>query len=229
MGTTERYLTIAQGIMCRFINDDIPHVACQASTDPGIGIVSDDGQEDIVSAPPNVTEQQSVDAIVQLLEKGRRFGVADAVRVYTSPHRRFLSEAWSVLRTEIMPFKHPRLDSVLAAIEKAGLALANQVDTDPVIRSLRLKGRNDNVEVKLRNLGLQRDDEGLFEEYLRLHPFYNATKHANSSENIDLRERLGTVEGREIALAYYHTVDRILNWYYKMRGNRADSRADTSV
>ena len=125
-----------------------------------------------------------------------------------SLHQERLSRAKATLIQYVLP--HPiDPDHVHQVISEVGIALNEQVDLNPVASCA-----NDDINSKLQALGMSAGSP-LCEKHRRLNRFYNATKHARTTDNKNRRLRLASREGRRIAVDYFETARRIFRWYYR--------------
>ncbi len=129
-----------------------------------------------------------------------------------SIHQKRLRDARRKL-LEIIGQKKPPVYDVQTAISNIGIALNTQINKDKMIQNNKSVGNN--INSKLKAIGLERDNLALYNKDKNLNKFYNATKHSKEEENIRHQEMLNSENGIVIALDYYETVRQIFIWYYK--------------
>jgi hypothetical protein len=150
------------------------------------------------------------ESVLEILMDGYTFN-PDDVRITDSRHQGLLREARTLLCSQVLTAANP-LPSVLEqVVSNLGIALNKQIDKDPCVRN---KGLKDDINAKLRAIGLETDNRDLFEKHRNLNSFYNASKHEAQQQNLDALKKLQGSEGRYIVIDYFETVIRIFQWYY---------------
>jgi hypothetical protein len=157
------------------------------------------------------TEKQLADELTGYLMQGYVFDVGDAT-VTCSIHQNRLRDARRDLLA-LLTASQRSVYQLQTVISNLGVALNMQIDKHPSVFGN--KTLPDNINEKLRYLGLECDDARLFTKHNHLNRFYNATKHAKSEENRRVQDRLNNPDGLLIGIDYFETIRRIFIWYYR--------------
>jgi len=156
-------------------------------------------------------EDQIETELRSFFQQGYVFNVGN-VCVTCSIHQNRLRDAKQNLLTVVKKIK-PSVYELQKIILELGVALNIQIDKDSKVfgnPSVR-----DNINDKLRVLGLELDNQRLFKKHQNLNKFYNITKHAKKLEDRRLEDLLKSPDGLIITIDYFETIKRVFCWYYK--------------
>ena len=144
-----------------------------------------------------------------LFLQGYKFSDTD-IKITQSIHQHRIRMAKEYLINNILG-KNPTPFEIQEVVSQSGIALNLQIDKDIVLEK---KYKGNDINEKLKALGIIEDDNQLAEKYKSLNQFYNATKHSKISNRLKESVMNGK-DGKYLAIDFFETIIRILKWYYK--------------